>query len=135
MNQTLANIGLLLVRIFTGVIFLVHGSQKFQGLDGTSGFFQSIGVPGWLAPVVATIELVGGIALILGIGTRIAGAALTIIIIGALLTARRGQPFGAMEFDLLVLCASLQQALVGGRFLSLDQLFSRKKPESNSAQV
>lgn len=135
MNQTLTNIGLLLVRIFTGVIFIVHGSQKFQGLDGTSGFFQSIGLPGWLAPVVATVELVGGIALVLGIGTRIAGAALTIVMIGVLLTAKKGQPFGSIEFDLLVLFASLQQALVGARFLSLDQLFSRKKPESNSAQV
>ncbi|MET3207240.1 UNVERIFIED_CONTAM: putative oxidoreductase [Paenibacillus sp. PvR008] len=135
MNQTLTNIGLLLVRIFTGVIFIVHGSQKFQGLDGTSGFFQSIGLPGWLAPVVATVELVGGIALVLGIGTRIAGAALTIVMIGVLLTAKKGQPFGSIEFDLLVLFASLQQALVGARFLSLDQLFSRKKPESNSEQV
>ncbi|WP_025683972.1 DoxX family protein [Paenibacillus maysiensis] len=135
MNQTLTNVGLLLVRIFTGVIFIVHGSQKFQGLDGTSGFFQSIGLPGWLAPVVATVELVGGIALVLGIGTRIAGAALTIVMIGVLLTAKKGQPFGSIEFDLLVLFASLQQALGGARFLSLDQLFSRKKPESSSVQV
>ncbi|KAE8562087.1 DoxX family protein [Paenibacillus polymyxa] len=135
MNQTLANIGLLLVRIFTGVIFIVHGAQKFQGLDGTSSFFQSLGLPGWMAPVVATVELVGGIALVLGIGTLLAGAALTIVMIGVLLTAKKGQPFGSIEFDLLILFTSLQQALVGGRFLAVDQLFGRKKAENSNVQV
>ncbi|WP_025680534.1 DoxX family protein [Paenibacillus massiliensis] len=127
MNQKTLHIGLLLVRLMTGVIFLVHGMQKFQGLEGTAGFFSSIGIPGPLAPVVAAIELLGGIALILGLGTRFAGAALTVIMLGVLLTAKMGQPYMSLEFDLIVLFASLQQALVGSGQYGLDAVLFRKK--------
>lgn len=134
MNQRLAGIGILLVRIMTGIIFMVHGLQKFQNLGGTTGFFQGLGLPGWFAPFVATIELVGGIALILGIGTRIAGALLTIIMIGVLFTAKKGQGFMDIEMDLLILFTSLQQALVGGNYLSLDSLLFRKKTSAAATQ-
>ena len=48
--------------------------MKFSaGISGTVGWFASMGLPGFLAYVVAIIELVGGIAMILGVGTRIVG--------------------------------------------------------------
>ena len=50
-----------------GLIFVLHGWSKFEGgISGTVGFFESIGIPGFLASVVAIIELVGGAAMILG---------------------------------------------------------------------
>lgn len=59
-----------------------HGVAKFQGgIGNIAGWFQSIGIPGSMAYVVATIELVGGIALILGLGTRIVSAILAIILL------------------------------------------------------
>ncbi|MFM9281390.1 DoxX family protein [Paenibacillus jiagnxiensis] len=135
MNQTMTSIGLLLLRWMTGIIFIVHGTQKFQGLGGTAGFFQSLGLPGLLAPVVATVELVGGILLILGLGTRFAGAALTAVMIGVLLTAKFGQGYMAMEFDLIVLFASLQQVFTGAGAYSVDAAIARKRSGSNRTQT
>lgn len=53
--------GTLLLRVVTGIIFFVHGLSKFQGLEGTTQFFQSIGIPAFMVYVIATIELVGGV--------------------------------------------------------------------------
>ncbi|WCT55480.1 DoxX family protein [Paenibacillus sp. KACC 21273] len=129
-------LGLFIVRVLTGVIFLLHGFSKFQGgIGGTTGFFQSIGLPGFLAPVVAIIEILGGLLLILGLLTRIAGAALTVIMIGVLLTAKAGQPFMmGTEFDYLLLFTSLQLALTGSALLSLDSLLFKNKYNSRLAE-
>ena len=60
-----------LIRVLTGIIFMAHGWQKlFQmGLHGTAGMFGAIGVP---APAVSSaivtfVELLGGLALIIGL--------------------------------------------------------------------
>lgn len=72
MNNKSVEIGLLFSRIMIGLIFVLHGWSKFEdGISGTVGFFESIGIPGFLASVVAIIELVGGVAMILGLGTRV----------------------------------------------------------------
>jgi len=62
-----------IVRVSTGVIFVVHGVQKFAGgLSGVTAFFAKIGIPapGVMGPFVATLELVGGVLLIVGLATR-----------------------------------------------------------------
>lgn len=129
-------LGLFIVRVLTGFIFLLHGFSKFQGgIGGTMGFFQSMGLPGFLAPVVAIIEILGGLLLILGLLTRIAGAALTVIMIGVLLTAKAGQPFMmGTEFDYLILFTSLQLALTGSALLSVDSLLFKNKYNSRLAE-
>lgn len=78
-------VGNLLLRVVLGIIFLAHGTVKFQGgIENIVGWFSSIGLPGGFAYVVAIIELVGGIALILGLGTRIVSALLVLIMAGAI---------------------------------------------------
>lgn len=129
-------LGLFIVRILTGVIFLLHGFSKFQGgISGTMGFFQSIGLPGFLAPVVAVIEILGGVLLILGLLTRLAGVALTVIMIGVLVTAKAGEPFMmGTEFDYLLLFTSLQLAFTGSTLLSVDGLIFKNKYNSRLAE-
>lgn len=62
-------IGVLILRVSLGFIFFAHGLMKFQGgVGNTAGFFDSIGVPGFLAYPIAIIEAAGGILLILGLG-------------------------------------------------------------------
>ncbi len=61
------------LRIATGVLLAWHGYRKFaDGLDGFEGFlsFLELPAPGFLAVVVALLELVGGIMLALGLLTR-----------------------------------------------------------------
>lgn len=50
-------IGTFLLRVMLGITFLMHGLSKFQsGLNNISGWFQTIGIPGFMAYVVGTIE-------------------------------------------------------------------------------
>ncbi len=73
MNKNV-EIGSLIIRLVLGFTFLVHGFQKWQGgIENTVGFFDSLGIPGFMAYIVATIELVGGILIILGLATRVIG--------------------------------------------------------------
>jgi len=68
--------GITAVRVMTGLLFAVHGYQKFAaGIGGVVGFFAKIAIPlpGLMAPFIATLELVGGILLILGLATRVLG--------------------------------------------------------------
>lgn len=61
----------LILRVILGGSFFIHGLVKFQGgIENIAGWFDSIGLPGALAYVVAFVEMVGGLALIIGFGTR-----------------------------------------------------------------
>lgn len=103
-----------------------------------AGWFDSIGIPGFLAYVVATIELVGGLAMILGLGTQIVAVLFGLIMIVAILVVKWSAGFlgsGQMpgyELELILLVLSSLIALGGSRLYSLDQLFfgSRSKKAS-----
>lgn len=74
------------VKFFTGDLrsyFFIHGVSKFQGgIGNTAGFFDSLGIPGFVAYIVASIELIGGLAVILGLGTRIVSVLFVVIMAG-----------------------------------------------------
>ncbi|MFB6367775.1 DoxX family protein, partial [Paenibacillus elgii] len=122
-------------RIVLGVIFLLHGLQKFQtGIEKAAGFFQSIGLPGFLAYAVGGIELIGGICMILGLGVRVVGALFAIIMLGAILTVKLSQGFiGGYEFDLALFAMSLLLLISGNRVLAVDSLFRKRSAEGSSA--
>jgi putative oxidoreductase len=67
-NQNTAPYGVLLLRVSLGVLFLAHVALKIFvfTIPGTVGFFQSLGVPAVVAYAVIALELLGGIALIVG---------------------------------------------------------------------
>jgi putative oxidoreductase len=105
-------IGALLLRIVLGLTFFIHGFVKFQGgIENTAGFFETLGLPGFAAYVVALIELIGGIAMILGFGTRVTAVLFAIIMIGAIAKVKlaggflgNGQGAGyELDFALLVM--------------------------------
>lgn len=122
-------IGTLILRIITGIIFIGHGMSKFQGgIENTAGWFDSIGLPGFLAYIVAIIELVGGIAMVLGLGTRIVGALFVLLLGGAIIKVQLSAGFiGGYAYDLALLAISVYFVLNGSKQYSLDQyLFNRK---------
>ena len=127
--------GLTVLRIAVGVIFLAHGYLKFHkmGMGGTIGFFTHIGVPlptlaAWFSVLAETL---GALALILGVFTPIAGAALAIDMAGAIIFAK-GLHSGLLapkgyELELALLAASVALALSGPGALALGNLIGRRR--------
>jgi putative oxidoreductase len=83
-------IPLLLARIAMAGEFIPSGWGKLGNLPKLTAYFATLGIPapGLNAAASATTELVGGILLLLGLGTRFAAAALTVVMTVAILTAR-----------------------------------------------
>jgi putative oxidoreductase len=124
--------GSFIVRVVLGVIFFAHGLQKFQGgLDKTAGFFESVGIPGFLAYVVAFLEGIGGICLVLGLGTRIIAGAFVVIMLGAIVTVKlKGGFLGGYELDVALLAMGLHLLISGSPALALDNLFLGRSKEA-----
>ncbi|MFC9334156.1 MULTISPECIES: DoxX family protein [Arthrobacter] len=135
MNQsTLTTTALTVLRVIAGFLFAAHGWQKFNEftIAGTQASFAKMGVPAaeLAAPAVATLELVGGIALILGVLTRVFAALLALNMLGAffLVHASAGVFVGNGGYELVLLLAAgaLAIALAGaGRFSADAAMFGR----------
>lgn len=61
----------LAARIALAALFIIAGFAKIGGYEGTAGYMQSMGVPGFLLPLVIALELVGGLAIAVGYRTRL----------------------------------------------------------------
>ena len=83
-NKT-APYGILALRVTTGALFLFHGLVKLFVFTpaGTAGYFESIGLPGAFGYLTMLVEIAGGLALILGVKTRIVSLALVPVLLGA----------------------------------------------------
>jgi putative oxidoreductase len=91
--------------------------------------FAHLGIPTFLAPIVALIEFFGGLALVLGIGTRVAAALIAADMIGAIVIVHGKNGFflpAGYEYALTLLAANVAQILTGPGALALDSLFNRK---------
>jgi putative oxidoreductase len=124
--------GMLPLRIVGGLVFLLHGAQKLLvfGLGGTADIMGKLGLPLPLmcAAVVIAVELLGGLAIILGVFARVAGALLAFEMAVAILVARWHGGFFApygYEFELTLLGACLTFALNGPGRMSLEEIWHR----------
>lgn len=120
----------IVIRVLVGSIFAYHGYDKFRaGIGNVEMFFASFDVPlaEIAAPAVAVLEIVGGIALIAGVATRIASLVLSVVMVGALvfvktevgLLGSAGEPVGA-EIDLALLAGLLTVIVLGPGRASVD---------------
>jgi putative oxidoreductase len=73
----------LLGRILLALIFIVAGVGKISDPAGTAGYMQSVGLPGFLVWPTIALEVLGGIAIIIGFQTRIAAFALALFTLAA----------------------------------------------------
>lgn len=141
MRTTSTSIGLTALRIVLGVVFIAHGAQKFaQGIPNVTRGFDGMGVPfaDVAAPVVAGLELVGGVLLVLGVATRVVALVLAVDMVVAGLLAHASAGFfaqdGGFEYVLVLAVASLAVAFTGpGRF-SLDALVLRASRRRRGAE-
>ncbi len=88
-------------RIAFGQAFALTGWGKLNNLDKITSYFESLGIPfaSLQAPMIGAFELVGGILLILGLGTRFAAMVLLSTMVVALLTAHGSDIAAAFRLD------------------------------------
>ncbi len=121
----------LVLRIVIGGVMTYHGYQKFDdGIEGAEMFFETVDAPAAsvTAPLVAVVDLVAGIALILGAATRLAAIALGGVLVGALILVKTdigvigsmGEMPGA-ELDLALLAGLVVLVILGPGPVSVDR--------------
>ncbi|TDC50885.1 DoxX family protein [Actinomadura sp. KC345] len=148
-TRPLYDIAAVLARIGVGVVFMAHGWQKIEaGVTATSESFDGLGVPLPTAAAVysAFVELLGGAALIAGLGLPITGALLFVDMVGAFVFVHAGEGLflvdgttveNGFELVLVLGMASLLFAAGGGGRLTVDQWIVRKRlrrPEDDEGE-
>ena len=116
-----ADLAATILRVSMGVLFLVHGGLKLFVFTpaGTAGYFASLGLPEPLAYLVIAAELLGGIALILGVYSRVVSLALVPILLGSIYVPHGAAGFifsnegGGWEFPAFWAVALVVQSLLG----------------------
>jgi putative oxidoreductase len=118
----------LVLRLALGVMFVAHGLLKVLvfTVPGTVAFFQSVGLPGFLAYLTVVAEIGGGLALIAGYQVRWIAAALIPVLLGATwVHAGNGWLFtssnGGWEYPAFLSVAAFVQALLGAGAFALGQ--------------
>lgn len=137
-------LALALLRVVLGLVFAAHGVQAIfpRGLEPLTAQFRAWDVPLPLltAPLVATLQLAGGVLLALGLGTRPIALALAGIMAAALYfghdwkVGSGGSPFfgpGGLELPLLLLTGALVLAIGGPGSPAFDVLSGRTQKKTD----
>ncbi|MBM7701155.1 DoxX family protein [Kurthia huakuii] len=120
------SIAILVLRVMLGISFLTHGISKFQGgIDQTAAWFDSIGIPGAMAYIVAVVEIVGGLMMIFGIAVKYVGPAFVVVMLGAIFTVKKDFGFlgndngSGYELELVLAVISLFFVLIPKEFAKI----------------
>ena len=123
-------LGLAILRVVLGVIFIAHGYPKIAGgVTGTGAFLGQLGVPlaGFFAWVVTLLEFFGGIALVIGFLVTPISLLLSFHMLVGIVLVHAPNGFyvvgpgqGGLEFNLLLIAALLGLVLVGPGMAALD---------------
>ena len=114
------------LRLAIGVIFIVHGSGKFN--PGFAGFLTQIGVPTEMQLLLALAEFVPGILLVIGVLTRISGSILAMIMLSAIFYVKKATGItgeGGVEFEIMLLAGSLIIIAIGPGRVSLSHILKK----------
>jgi putative oxidoreductase len=134
--NALQPLGLLVLRLALGIIFLSHGYPKLAHIgSGMQGFFEQHGLPGYFFYIAAILETFGGALLILGLFTRAAALLLAIEMSVAIWKVHSGGGYLAVhdyEFPLTLAAACFALATVGAGLLSVDHPLSESGGRSRA---
>jgi putative oxidoreductase len=124
--------GVIPLRIAVGVVFVMHGGQKLFvfSLPATTKFMANVGIPApeVAAVLVTAVEFLGGLAILLGGGCRVASALLAVDMLVALVAVHLRAGFflpRGFEFVFTLLGACLTLAALGPGKLSIESLARR----------
>lgn len=127
-------LGLLIVRVVVGLLFVGHGAQKLfgwfggYGPKGTGGWMDSIGIKPGVAMAVAAgvMELVGGLMFAAGLLTPLAAVLIVLTMLGAIVKVHGPNGLWATangyEYNLVLVAIAIGIALTGAGEYSLDAL-------------
>ena len=126
--NTVFDYGLLPIRIIAGLTLIAHGLPKFFDVSGGYGFFESVNLSPELFVPIALLEVVGGLAILLGILTRIASALLLIEMLGAILMVKLSKGFiGGYEFELLLISIFISLVILGPGKISIENYILKRE--------
>lgn len=128
-----ASLGPLVARVTVGWVFMITGWGKLNNLPQVIENFAGWGIPfpEIMTPFVSAVEFGGGLLLLLGLFTRIAAAPLIVVMIVAIISAKRQEIdsldalLGFEEFSYMVMFLWL--AIAGPGLVSADRLLQRWK--------
>jgi putative oxidoreductase len=138
--NALQPLGLLLLRLALGIIFISHGYPKLSHPEAMHGMFVQHGLPGYFAEISGVLEVFGGGLLILGLFTRAAALLLAIEMGVAIWKVHSGGGFMAVrnyEFPLALLVACFALASIGAGRISADHALyeSGARPRSGKSKA
>jgi putative oxidoreductase len=114
------SLGLLLIRIATGLVFVMHGWMKMHNTEMIGGMFAGMGFPTGTATFITYLELLGGAALILGILPRVFAILFAVEMFVAIFkTGFPGNGYGPHELEIVLFLLSLGVAFAGSGRWSL----------------
>ena len=145
LNNTFQSLGLLILRVIVGIIFIANGWMMLTrwGIDGTTASFAGSGIPmaGFVALFSIAVELIGGILFILGFGTRLIGLAYLVVSLGAIYFVHWAKGIyvaeGGFEYVMLLGACGLLFALIGPGKFSIDHMIAkafRKKKQNRAVE-
>jgi putative oxidoreductase len=137
-HVTTADIGIFVLRLALGIIFIAHGGQKLFGWFGgnglaatVQGFTSGMGIPAPLAYLAIFTEFFGGVAVVIGLLSRLAAAGLAFTMVvaavkvhmanGFFLATGPGQQNG-FEYNLALFAMALAVVLAGPGRIALSDL-------------
>ena len=101
---------------------MMHGLPKLLDISNTQNSFMNMGLPSELAIIIGLLEFIGGLAILLGVFTRIAAGLLAINMIGAILQVKLSKGFiGGFELDLLYFAIMISLILMGPGNISIEK--------------
>ena len=143
LTNTANDLVLAFARLVLGIVFFAHGAQKMLGWFGGYGFsntmsaFTQAGMPAPLTFFVIFVEFFGGLSLLFGLLSRLAGLGITALMVGAIAMVHArvgffmnwmGQQKGeGFEFHLLAIVLAVLILVRGAGAFSVDRLLAGPK--------
>jgi putative oxidoreductase len=133
-SQRQIDLGLLVLRVALGLVFVMHGGQKLfvMGPSESGAMLSQMGIPGatLVGPLLAIVEPLAGVALILGLLTRLAAFAVAADMIGAILLFHMKNGFfvpAGIEFPMMLSASALALLALGAGSLSVDRAIDQRR--------
>ena len=122
------SLGLAVLRIATGIVFLNHGYAKMfkMGIGGVTGFFGNVGIPlpNVMATLITLLEVFGAVAIIVGFLTRPLAVVFMLDMLGAIFLVQLKNGFSKFELEFLLLGAAVALIFTGAGRYSIDAMIA-----------